>query len=302
MVAGIVNDMLYCAHRVPRVTRLYHDTPKKCMPVWDVIDIYIYIYIYMYLIICIFICLLDYLSMLFLYIYIYTYIHIFIYTHMSGQAGVTRVQRSLIRAKGVRLKGVKHNPQWFVVSWNKRREATDVSPQTLPHLRADPWQLSYRCNCSWSASLFFHRELDRPSGWRGVAGRSFQAAQEAPLTELLRCVYIYIYIYIYTHIYIHIYIYIYIHTYIYIYIYTYIYAHTHTHTCMYVCVYVCMYVCMYVYIYIYVYIGHSFVSCPAEDTAGRYFPAEDVFTFLLKILLEVSWMDVSKDTDTEIIV
>ena len=38
MVAGIVNDMLYCAHRVPRVTRLYHDTPKKCMPVWDVID------------------------------------------------------------------------------------------------------------------------------------------------------------------------------------------------------------------------------------------------------------------------
>ena len=38
MVAGIVSDMLYCAHRVPRVTRLYHDTPKKCMPVWDVID------------------------------------------------------------------------------------------------------------------------------------------------------------------------------------------------------------------------------------------------------------------------
>ena len=37
MVAG-VNDMLNCAHRVPRVTRLYHDTPKKCMPVWDVID------------------------------------------------------------------------------------------------------------------------------------------------------------------------------------------------------------------------------------------------------------------------
>ena len=37
MVAGIANDMLYCAHRVPRVTRLYHDTPKKCMPVWDVI-------------------------------------------------------------------------------------------------------------------------------------------------------------------------------------------------------------------------------------------------------------------------
>ena len=31
--------MLSCAHRVPRVTRLYHDTPKKCMPVWDVIDI-----------------------------------------------------------------------------------------------------------------------------------------------------------------------------------------------------------------------------------------------------------------------
>ena len=37
-IAGIANDALYCVHRVPRVTRLYHDTPKKCMPVWDVID------------------------------------------------------------------------------------------------------------------------------------------------------------------------------------------------------------------------------------------------------------------------
>ena len=30
--------MLFCAHRVSRLIRLYHDTPEKCIPVWDVID------------------------------------------------------------------------------------------------------------------------------------------------------------------------------------------------------------------------------------------------------------------------
>ena len=90
MVASIVNDMLYCSHRVPRVTRLYHDTPKKCMPVWDVIDIYIYIYIciYIYIYTCVYIYIYIHLS-LYTYIYIYIHMHkyiIYIYIYIRGSA------------------------------------------------------------------------------------------------------------------------------------------------------------------------------------------------------------------------